>query len=139
MKNVFKSLMLLLTLAVVMPSMQSCKKYEEGPAFSLRTKKARFVNKWKVDKYEINDEDATTFVDGFTYDFQKDGTAILDDGDGNSTAGTWEFTDGKEKVVITSDGDSDTWTIMRLKHAELICEYEDGNGNKHRIEFAPAD
>jgi len=34
-----------------------CKKYEEGPAMSLRSKKGRVANKWKVDAYLKNGTD----------------------------------------------------------------------------------
>jgi len=37
---------LLLVLACGLMILQSCKKYEDGPAFSLRSKAARLEGKW---------------------------------------------------------------------------------------------
>ena len=55
MKNLLKLFLILICFVTF-----SCKKYEDGPTVSLRTKKARVVNKWKVDSYYINGVDKTT-------------------------------------------------------------------------------
>ena len=39
----------------------ACKKYDEGPALSLRSKKSRIANKWKVDKLFKNGVDSTKY------------------------------------------------------------------------------
>ena len=47
MKNISTKLILIVCCLLLL----SCKKYyQEGPTLSLRTKKARVVNKWKIDK-----------------------------------------------------------------------------------------
>ena len=40
----------------------SCKKYPDGPEFSLRTRKERLANTWKVDNYKINGTDFTSLL-----------------------------------------------------------------------------
>ena len=55
MKHFSKLLFLILCISIV-----SCKKYEDGPAISLMSKKARIANIWKVDVYYLNGKDITT-------------------------------------------------------------------------------
>ena len=137
MKRTIQSLVLVLALAFVMPGMQSCKKYEEGPAFSLRTKKARLVNKWKVTAFTVNDNNALDLVKDYTYEFKDDNTVVITDGS-NTTEGTWEFSDDKSNLIVNTGGSADSWTIMRLKNDELIVEYTDENNNQYRAEYEPA-
>ncbi|HNF72960.1 MAG TPA: hypothetical protein PLP34_11115, partial [Chitinophagaceae bacterium] len=50
-----KSTITLLVLALLMMSgMTACRKYEEGPNISLRTKKARITNNWKYESAQVN-------------------------------------------------------------------------------------
>lgn len=99
----------------------SCGKYEEGPAFSLRSKKARVAGDWKIKEYVVNgtttpadEDDANT-----TITFEKDGKGeyswpaysytenyggyefTIDIPAGSSTF-EWEFGDKKESLKITS-------------------------------------
>lgn len=39
------------------PLYQGCKKYDEGPAFSLRSKKTRLIGEWEVTSYLENEKD----------------------------------------------------------------------------------
>lgn len=112
----------------------SCSKYEEGPAFSLRTKKARLAGEWKADKYIDSNGNEENANDDGTIEFTKDNTFIVKSGN-FSTTGTWEFTKDKEYVetefTYTSGGVTVTETneskILRLKNDELWMEDEDGN------------
>lgn len=38
----------------ILVSVSSCRKYEEGPNVSLRTKKARITNNWKYESAQVN-------------------------------------------------------------------------------------
>ncbi|PHR45439.1 MAG: hypothetical protein COA32_13420 [Fluviicola sp.] len=112
----------------------SCSKYEEGPAFSLRTKKARLAGEWKADKYIDSNGNEENANDDGTIEFTKDNTFIVKSGN-FSTTGTWEFTKDKEYVetefTYTSGGVTVTETneskILRLKNDELWLEDEDGD------------
>jgi hypothetical protein len=107
-----------------------CKKYEEGPAFSLRSKKARVANDWRVAKYLENGVDFTSdfnfyYQDGkitlsksgvYLFTYKLNGT--LD----QTESGTWKFNSDKTELIITetSPGSSTwTWKIIRLKETEL--------------------
>lgn len=116
----------------------SCSKYEEGPAFSLRTKKARLAGEWKADKY-VSEEGETSNAnnDEGTVEFDKDGTLIYKY-EGISISGEWEFTKDKEYLEITIEffGQQDTeeMKIIKLKNDELWLEGEDGS----QIHYIPA-
>lgn len=123
-------------LAVVFVLGTSCGKYEEGPAFSLLTKKSRLVGKWKVEKHVDADgtESTPSANDESTWEFVKDGKFVAISAGGGfsqTTNGTWEFTDDKESVKITFTSGSisytDTSKIIKLKNKELWLEDEDGD------------
>ncbi len=129
----------LLALAATLMIGASCKKYEEGPSFSLRTKKARLVNTWTADKEVSADGDEYNYTqeekDNNTLEINKDGSVKVttDDGNGNAISfeGTWEFGDKKETVKFTYDfggvSTTDEVTIIKLKNKEWASEDEDGD------------
>ncbi len=111
-KNKFlsKSLVILIFLSVL--SLNSCKKYEDGPSISLITKKARLCKEWKLE--------SSTFPPGGlligynpAHTFEKDGTY----NEGNN--GTWKFNENKEKIITEINNNKDTFFILRLTDKEL--------------------
>ncbi len=109
-----------------------CKKYEDGPAFSLRSKKARLVNYWKIDKWFQNGTDYTDSMYLYPYyKFKDDNKGISEVWMHDSYTNmwykqnpikiTWEFSDKKDSVLIyNSDHDLlDGFLILRLKEKEL--------------------
>ncbi len=137
MKKTVKLTVALLGFAMVFGT--SCKKYEEGPGMSLRTKKARLVNTWTIDK--TVDSDGDTYVydqderDAISIEFKKDGTyenSFTYTFGGSTTTttetGTWEFIDGKKKIRTTdSDGDKYEEEIILLKNKEMGTKDDDGD------------
>jgi len=111
----------------------SCGKYEEGPGFSLRTKKARLAGDWDMVEYIDADGTSTKDNDDDFITFEKDGTYKYTDGS-TSMNGTWEFTDDKEKIRVTyTSGNlsiSNDATIVRLTNKELWTKDSDGNMTK---------
>jgi len=109
-------------------SLFSCK-YEDGPSFSLRSKKARVVNAWFIDRVYENGVDKTedykTAFVNYQFQIKKDDNFILTYRPYNvgnyEQKGTWKFSDDKANFVFTPEGTSDqnTWKIMRLKHNEF--------------------
>ena len=114
----------------------SCNKYENGPKLSLRTKKARVVNTWKLTEATDGDDNITEFSAGATITINKDesfktgGETKL--GPVQEEKGTWEFSDDKTKLILTYDGVTlpTKWTITKLKNDELWLEREQSNGKK---------
>lgn len=123
-----------LSVATMALTFTGCKKYDEGPALSLRTKKARVVNVWEYQRVFVNDRDISSIFDNATITFKKDNTVESVDGAGNRQTGTWEFASGKEELVIKySTADKpETWTILKLKEEELWARYEQ-NGDKIEV------
>jgi hypothetical protein len=56
-----KRVYLIIIIIIVVLSGLSCKKYEDGPLISLRSKKARLLGKWKVVELLKDDENLTKF------------------------------------------------------------------------------
>lgn len=59
-----------ITLCVIASSLiffDGCKKYEDGPMLSFRSKKARVEGNWKVDKYTVDGIDVLNHSDNLSY------------------------------------------------------------------------
>jgi len=98
-----------------------CKKYEDGPAFSLRSKKERVANTWKIDyAYDFKDSiNVTADYTGETWDFSKDGNFTeRDNGTVDKTA-TWEFINDKEKISLRFTLETHQYDILKLREKEL--------------------
>jgi hypothetical protein len=128
----------------------ACKKYEEGPGLSFRSKTKRLANHWKPEKKLVNgDEDLLTDEEQNTvFIFDESGIYIKRIPNGPyyiSYEGTWEFKEKKEKLrtylSYTYFGDpvieDITWEILRLKEKELWLEYINSNNDKIEYRFVP--
>lgn len=125
-----KTLKLLGVVAIIgttILSTPSCGKYEEGPGFTLLTKKARLVGDWDL-KETVYGSISTTDSDDDVLTFEKDGTVKATDGSTTLT-GTWEFISDKEKVRTTYEIFGTPvpvdFTILRLKSKELWLQDSD--------------
>ena len=114
-----KSLFTLICLTLIF---SSCKKYEEGPGISLRTKKARVVGEWKMEKLFINDEDTPLTPDekNIKWIFKKDGNYEYQAATYNEI-GTWSFDIKRELIFLTDTefGYSTSCKIRRLTNNEM--------------------
>lgn len=106
----------------------SCKKYEDGPMFSLRSKTERISNTWRVERATDGGNDVTSSFD--QYELQ-----LLSNGDASlaalyslgslsfefQTNGTWSFESKKEDLRLDFENDAAdrTYEILRLKEDEL--------------------
>ncbi len=99
----------------------SCKKYEDGPAISLRTKKARVANQWKIAyAYDMKENvDITADYTGEIWEFKKDGEFVEWSNGAIDKTGTWDFVSDKEAIQIIILGDVDYYTIQELKEKEM--------------------
>ena len=141
-----KVLLSVMLVAVVF-SNQSCKKYEDGPAVSLRSKKARVVNEWVVKKiYENGSEQDMT---GLTLwlDFNDDWTgrsyvkySLNGDSESEDEQFDWEFNSDKTKVIIDykdKDIDNDELVILKLYEDEFWFKETDDKGNEWEYHLEP--
>ncbi|MCK5856245.1 MAG: hypothetical protein KAG64_02080 [Bacteroidales bacterium] len=106
----------------------SCKKYEEGPLISLRTKTARVANDWKLDKAIQDGIDITSNYPEVEQTFEKEGGYKMLF-NGADYTGNWEFDSDKEHILIKIDGSSDEskFKIIRLKEKELWLDQTVGS------------
>lgn len=126
--------LLKISLLALCISFASCKKYEDGPPFSLMTKKARISNIWAVDKYYLNGVDKTIeyrqlivreklvfFQSGnFEYNELSNWSWAVP-----SYSGKWALINNKENLEMIPDNSAvstKTFRILRLKNKELWLE-----------------
>jgi len=147
-------------LVLVLIVFSACKKYDEGPLISLRSKEKRLCQKWDLQKviYDGEDESIGDDMNYYYWDIKKDGTidvevSYIDWGDLETMKLSWEWIDKKEGIRITLLEDNyknnpflsfykkhsnEDFTIdceiKRLKYKEFIIEFED-DGEKGRFEF----
>ena len=126
MKSAIKNLsipILALTLSIT-----SCQKYEEGPMISLRSKKERIANTWKVVKATEHGKDITSSYDQYDLQMLTDGdasiAAVYTIGDISfefETDGTWDFKDKKQELALDMENNKAdrTYDILKLKEDEL--------------------
>lgn len=116
----------------------SCKKYDEGPSLSLRSKKARVANHWKYKSAKNGGVDYTSLFANFTIELTKDGKFTTYNSSTVLSKGTWEFNDKKEAIVTKTEGtnDTETLTIKLLKDKEMILETTENN-SVSRYEMEP--
>jgi hypothetical protein len=120
MKNKYFFLFLLPLFALA-----SCGKYEDGPGFSLRTKKARLTGTWNIEKVEGQSLDSGESIE---WTFEKDGTfkfVYKENGDVDTANGTWDFSSDKEDLRLTVFGFTVTFEILRLTNKDLWMTDED--------------
>jgi hypothetical protein len=108
-----------------------CKKYPDGPAFSLHSRKERVANTWTVDNYKVNGTDYTSLLSGYTETYSKDGNFSYSFGSAAGT-GTWVFENNDDQIKITgTTNQSDvTLYIMKLEESQFWYYYMDGNDKK---------
>lgn len=112
----------------------SCNKYENGPSFSLLSKKSRVVGDWKLKETLLNDQafSVNNNVLSNTYSFTKQNEYIIsgmaNQNQPSEQKGTWAFGDKKETLITVVDGVTDTWDISRLKNKSLWLKKELSNG-----------
>ncbi|MEX2483557.1 MAG: hypothetical protein WED10_03320 [Brumimicrobium sp.] len=130
-----KSTLFLAATVITVLNFYSCSKYEDGPKFSLRTKKARLAGEWEV--VRIGNESFPQNGYSLEMEFEKDGDfeyKYFYDNYSYTYSGDWAFTDDKEKVVlsINNGGGGQTLEILRLTNDELW--FEDSQNTEWRLE-----
>lgn len=138
-----------LSLFILFISFASCKKYEDGPAISLLSKKARIANIWKVDTYYLNGKDKTTeyrqlvvrekliFFQSGEFQYSELSNWIWATPE---YSGTWKFVNDKEEVELTpstSTVKTKTYKILRLKNKSLWLEERVSSDSLVEYHFLP--
>lgn len=134
-----------LALTLIFTLTTGCKKYVDGPAFSLLTKKSRLCGDWKIQTVTVNGTDVTAITTAllganYTVDIEKDGKyrifgAVADDG-------TWKFGEDKDDVYFTSSkagSVEQAYRILRLKSKELWLRQTASNGDQTIVKYVPSN
>jgi len=119
-----KKLLTFLAVVILMAGANSCKKYDDGPLLSFRSKTARIVNQWVIDKVMSKGVDATkNYPKDYLLSINKDMTYSLVS-NGITQEGTWAFDDKKEtfSLTLSTTGIAIVYIIKRLKNKELTFD-----------------
>ena len=138
-----KRLLPALFIALVILSIPSCKKYEDGPAMSVYSKKHRLKNMWIMEKVLVNGEDKTAEYlgndDGFYIDLESKDRFYWyftnysnANGLGEVLHGSCSFWEGKEGFTLSSllvhpSRFCTGYEITRLTNKELWAKSGDIN------------
>lgn len=124
----------------------SCSKYEDGPDFSLHSKKERLSNSWIVRSAYVNDAERTLdYYDvyrNFHMTIGSDQQYTLSYNpyglEQYMETGAWEFNGDKTHVLFTSAGGKNVdYTILRLQKNDLRVKYTDENKVEWEIHYIP--
>lgn len=122
-------------IAVFSLTFSSCKKGEDDPVVSLKTRKDRFTNTWVLTKYEKNGVNQDISGSTYTYDVFNNGTltqtiegSVFGFPTRSVKNGNWEFVNDEEDVKITIDDSPTTYNVQRLASNELwLKQLKDGD------------
>jgi hypothetical protein len=122
------TLLALLTVGISVSTLQSCKKYENGPSLSLRSRTERVANVWKIESYILDGSDLTSLTTGYTETYTKDKDFSFSYGSQSGT-GKWVFqNDDKEIKVYGIDGqESKIMKILKLEEKSFWYQSTEGN------------
>lgn len=128
MKNISVNLIIMASIMVI--TLQSCSKYEDGPFASLKSKQERVSNSWRVEKYLSNGTDYTSNYDGYTETYTKAGDYLFTSNSffgTTSGSGKWELQNNNTEILRSSvDGqDNQVLIILRLTEDEFWYYYMD--------------
>jgi hypothetical protein len=135
-KEKMKTFKLIILLLIAGIFFNSCKKYEDGPAISLKTKKMRLCRKWLLTEGTL-DGNTLRFSDYMytdEYEYKTNGKYIIIGEDARKAKpsyleGTWSFSDKKENLVHSIyTNNSETLNILRLTSKDLWLSQETGLG-----------
>jgi len=117
-------IVLLFTAITVLSTSTGCKKYPDGPDFSLRTRKARVANTWKIENFKVGGVDLTSLVTGYTETFTTSGAYSYTWGVLNGS-GTWTFQNDFAEIRLNgSDEQSNrVLTILKLEEKSMWYTY----------------
>ncbi|MCX6295116.1 MAG: hypothetical protein NTX97_03445 [Bacteroidetes bacterium] len=124
-----------------------CKKYPDGPLFSIYSPQVRILGEWDVNYFSVNGFDSTSYLKAQPFyaryyirssklDNYSTFFALLNPGTGYNGQGYWMFLENKTKIYFHLDliyvpgnigpycANDITWKIRRLKKDELWLETE---------------
>lgn len=139
MKRSTNFLIAALIVALALTGIAGCKKYEEGPSLSLRSRTARVANTWKMEKVMYNSTDITGSLTSINYTetYDKDGNYSYSS-NSSSGSGQWSFQNDDTEIKRNgvSSQSTETLKILKLKEKSFWYSYTDGN-DVYEFHFIP--
>lgn len=127
MKNNFKFFLAIIGVIFVL---SACNKYEEGPSFTLLSKKARISGDWTIEKITSVSGVEQLSQSTEVLSINRNGSYQLIYKELPTVLGNWAFIKEKEYVSLTYKKDGfdniDEYKIIRLKNKELWLEDVEG-------------
>lgn len=131
----------------ILVSVSSCRKYEEGPNISLRTKKARITNNWRYESAQVDGVEVSSdpyFAKQKHY-FYRDGKyiqTIIDPitQEARNLQGNWVLYDNDKKIAVTvkippaNKDSTNNYSILKLFEKQMWLRTTDNSREYH---FAP--
>jgi hypothetical protein len=135
----------------------SCKKYDEGPLISLRSKEKRMSGEWDIQKFIVDGYDSTSFFNKydnahFIFNVDNEGRIIISCNDNGANPkpiivlnGNWKWLNNKNDISIqfnhsTNDfkpfliNNVSVWEIKKLTSKNFYLETNDNN-IQYRLEL----
>ena len=133
---------------VIVVGISSCRKYEEGPNISLRTKKARITNNWRYESAEVNGMEVSSdpFYAKQKHYFYRDGKyiqTIIDPVslEARNLQGSWLLYDNDKKIAITVKippaylDSTSNYSILKLYEKQMWLRTTDNSREYHFTPF----
>ena len=130
MKNFKSALLIVMIATLLMPVLEGCKKYEEGPLISFKSKAKRIAQVWKyTDRTVGGSSKLDTYHSSLTVEFTSDGFYQEMSGSNVEFEGEWKFDASKSNIGIkyTGEDEFEFFEIVKLKGKELWLKGEDGD------------
>ncbi len=122
--------------AIILVMFSACGRYDDGPDFSLRSKKDRLSGLWQMQSLYQDGNDVSSnysdLINSTQYGFYGDGNGIYFFR-GWETYYKWSFVDNKTKIKLSftlpdNQIKENYWTILRLTNQELWVSIDDTLG-----------
>lgn len=116
-------------------TLPSCSKYQDGPKFTLLTKKARLEGPWEIESVSSNGTDVTSSYkalvgQNYELEIEKDGNYTSSGIDADK--GTWTLGEDKDDIRFLSNdpgSKEDSYRILRLTSKELWMRQTTSSGD----------
>ncbi len=123
-KTIIRILIVFISLFIIF-NFNSCKKYEDGPILSLKSKDARLTGIWKAIEMIDTDEDKDELNgENMFFDFKDDGVFSLRSEYEDDANGTWKWGTNKKTIIINVYSTDIEFTIFRLSNNDFWFNVE---------------
>ena len=133
---------------VMVASISSCRKYEEGPNISFRSKEARITNNWRYESAQVDGVEVSSdpFYAKQKHYFYRDGKYIQTIIDpitleARNLQGNWVLYDNDKKIAVTvkippaNKDSTNNYSILKLFEKQMWLRTTDNSREYHFTPF----